>query len=76
VAARINIIGQADYQLTDVSTGKVVRRGQVQSFSGYSSTSTTAATRAARADAEERLMKILADRVVADLLATSSEWRG
>ena len=76
VAARQNIVGQADYTLTEISTGNVVRRGQVQSFTGYSSTSTTAATRAARADAEERLMTILADRIAAELLATAADWRG
>ena len=76
VAARVNLVGQVNYALTENATGNVVRRGQVQSFTGYSSTSTTAATRAARADAEERLMAILADRIVADLLATAEDWRG
>lgn len=76
VAARVNLIGQVDYRLVELSTGKVLRRGRVQSFTGYSSTSTTAATRAARDDAQERLMIILADRVVADLLATAGDWGG
>jgi LPS-assembly lipoprotein len=76
VAARVNLIGQADFVLTDIASGKVVRRGSVQSFTGYSSTSTTAATRAARVDAEDRLMTILADRIVGDLMATSGEWHG
>ena len=75
VAARVNLVGQADFALVEIASGEVVRRGQVQSFTGYSSTSTTAATRAARADAEERLMTILADRIVAELLATAESWR-
>jgi LPS-assembly lipoprotein len=76
VAARVNVIGQVDYELVEIATSRVARRGRVQSFTGYSSTSTTAATRAAQVDAEGRLMIILADRVVADLLATAPEWRG
>lgn len=75
VTARRILIGRIDYALVHVPTGDVVRRGSVQSFTGYTTTSTTAATRTAREDADERLMVILADRLVADLLATSEEWR-
>ena len=75
VTARANLLGRADYTLVHIPTGEVVRRGSVQSFTGLSTTSTTAATRAALEDADERLMVILADRVVMDLLATSEEWR-
>ncbi len=75
VTARTNIIGQADYTVTDIATGATLQQGTVQSFTGLTSTSTTAATQAARQDAEQRLMVVLADRLVADLLATSGEWR-
>ena len=75
VTARTVLIGRVDYALVHVPTGDVVRRGSVQSFTGYSTTSTTAASRAALEDADQRLMVILADRLVADLLATSEEWR-
>jgi LPS-assembly lipoprotein len=76
VAASVSRIGQADYRLVEIASDRVVRRGRVESFTSYGSTSTTAATRAARADADERLMTILADRIVADLLATAEDWRG
>jgi LPS-assembly lipoprotein len=75
IPTRVNLLGQVDYDVVDVASGQVVHHGRVQSFSGYSSTSTTAATRAAQVDASKRLMTILADRVVADLLATSGSWR-
>ena len=75
VTARANIIGEAEYSVVDIATGAVLRQGSVQSFTGLSSTSTTAATRAALEDAERRLMVILADRIVADLLATAGAWR-
>lgn len=75
VTTRANLLGRADYTVERIATDEVVQRGSVRSFTGFSTTSTTAATRAAREDAGERLMTILADRVVADLLATSEEWR-
>lgn len=74
VTARANIIGEADYSVVEIATGAVLRQGSVQSFTGLTSTSTTAATRAAVVDAEQRLMVVLADRIVADLLATSGQW--
>lgn len=75
VTARANLLGRVDYTLVHIPTGAVVRRSSVQSFTGYSAASTTAATRAAVEDARQRLMVILADRVVMDLLATAEEWR-
>jgi LPS-assembly lipoprotein len=75
VTARAIIVGQANWELLDIASGRVIERGDVQSFTGLSSTSTTAATREALADANQRLMVILADRIVADLLATAPGWR-
>ena len=75
ITARTNLVGQADYTLVHLPSGRVVRRGAVQSFTGLSSTSTTAATQAAVEDARRRLMTILADRIVAELLATAPAWR-
>jgi LPS-assembly lipoprotein len=73
VTARAIIVGQADWALSNIASGEVVERGDVQSFTGLSSTSTTAATREALADANQRLMVILADRIVAELLATAPD---
>lgn len=65
---RLNVIGIAGYALSD-QTGAVVASGTVNSFTGYSATGTTTVTLAAERDARERLMMILADQIVARLLA-------
>lgn len=67
--SRFNVIGQVDWQLQDVSGGNRVASGSERSFTSYSATSTTVATTFAQRDARRRLMVILADRIVTDLLA-------
>ena len=56
--------------LTDTASGAQLGSGVVNSFTGYSATASTVVTLAAQRDAEERLMVILADQVVARLLST------
>jgi len=51
---RFNLLGKADYTLTDLATGQVVTSGQVENFTGYSTTGTTVATLAAERDAQQR----------------------
>lgn len=75
VTARTNLLGRVDYTVVHIPTGDSVHRGRVRSFTGFSSTSTTAATRSSRDDAERRLMTLLGDRIVADLMATAETWR-
>ncbi len=67
---RYNILGAADFTLRDLSSGQIATSGRVESFTGYSATGTTVATLAAQQDAQVRLMTILADQIVARLLAT------
>jgi len=67
---RFNLIGVVDYTLTDTATGNTVRTGRVDGFNSYSAVGTSLAVRTAREDATERLMVILADRVMLDLVAT------
>lgn len=67
---RFNLVGTVDYVLTDIRTGATVRDGRIDGFNSYSAIGTSLATRTARADATDRLMVILADRVMADLLST------
>ena len=67
---RFNIIGTLDYVLVEDATGRVITSGVVDNFTGSSATGTTVATLAAERDARERLMTLLADQVVARLLAT------
>lgn len=69
VATRFNKLGKATYALRDMASGEVLTSGTVESFTGYSTTGSTAATRAAEKDATERLMTILADRIVTRLSA-------
>lgn len=68
---RYNVIGVVDYVLTDTTTGAVVRTGQVDAFTGYLATTTLLAARTAEADAQRRLMVILADKITTELIAHS-----
>jgi LPS-assembly lipoprotein len=63
-----NVLGEVDYVVTDLATGVVAASGEVANFTTYSATSTTVATTSAQADARRRLMTILADQVIEDLL--------
>lgn len=65
---RYRIIGRAFYSLVDATTEQVLLEGRTNAFTGYSTTGSTVATRAAKADAELRLMVLLADQVIDDLL--------
>ncbi|XDA98578.1 LPS assembly lipoprotein LptE [Sulfitobacter sp. LCG007] len=67
---RFNLLGKADYTLTEIATGRVVTSGSVDSFTGYSATGTTVATLASERDARIRLMTILADEIVQRLLSS------
>lgn len=71
ITTRFNVIGKATYGLKGVASEKTLITGRVQSFTGYSATGSTAATQAARRDAHNRLMRILADQVIAILVAKS-----
>jgi LPS-assembly lipoprotein len=74
VANRFQILGRVDYALREIATNRTVTAGSVSNFVSYSATRTAVATRAARTDAEARLMRILADQVAAELLATADRW--
>lgn len=65
---RIALLGQVEYTLTEGATGRVVLSGQIDDFTGYNATGTTVATQTAEQDAERRLMVILADRMVEELV--------
>ena len=69
ITTRYALNGSADFVLTESGSGKVVTRGQVSSFTSYSTTGTTIATMAAEQDAHERLARMLADQVVTRLMA-------
>ena len=66
--SRYNVSGRVDWRVVRASDGTQVASGSETSFTSYSATSTTVATRFAERDARRRLMVILADRIVADLM--------
>ena len=67
--SRFNVTGQVDWRLNRIGDGGQVATGRERSFTSYSATSTTVATTFAQRDARRRLMVILADRIVTDLLS-------
>ncbi len=81
----IRLLGRLRYTLTDTRRNRRVASGTLSSFTSYpapviESNRTTIAgnqvtVRSARDDAIKRLMVILADQLVAELLATADDWR-
>ncbi len=82
---RYNLVGTVTFKMTAIGSDAVLTSGKLTSFTGYSvgtvdttvsppSTSSTISTRAAEQDARDRLMVILADRIVTRLIATSGTW--
>lgn len=69
---RYNLKGAVSYTLSRVDTGEVVARGRVQSFTSFAATGSTVAGLAAEEDAGYRLMRLLADQVVARMLAETA----
>ena len=70
--SRFNVLGKVSWALTGTD-GSTALSGNERSFTSYSATSTTVATIFAQRDARRRLMVILADRIVADILNRSGE---
>jgi LPS-assembly lipoprotein len=69
---RFNLKGVVDYTLTERASGQRVTGGRVQGFTAYSTTGSTVAVLAAEEDAATRLMRILADQIVARLIAATA----
>ncbi len=69
---RYNLKGAIDYTLSDTATGARINGGRVQSFTSYAATGSTVAGLAAEEDAGLRLMRILADQIVARLIAEAA----
>ena len=75
VISRFQLVGRARYTLTHVETRDIVAQGIVDNFTSFSATGTPFATRSSRRDARDRLMVVLADQIVAELLVTGGDWR-
>ncbi|TCP61616.1 LPS-assembly lipoprotein [Rhodovulum bhavnagarense] len=70
---RFNLTGRLAYDLRDLN-GDMRTSGEVTAFTAYSATGSTLATLTAERDAQERLMIMLADRLVTRLIATAGTW--
>lgn len=68
---RFNLTGSVDWALTDRQSGARVTGGTVENFTSWTATGTTVAGVAAEEDAARRLMIILADQIVLQLLAAA-----
>lgn len=71
---RYNLVGSIDWAVTETASGARVTGGTARSFTSYSATGSTVALISAEQDAAYRLMRILADQIVAQLIATSGRW--
>ena len=71
---RFTITGSVQFTLTRRADGAELSSGTVESFTSYSASGTTVSTLAAERDAQTRLMRLLADQIVARLVATSGSW--
>jgi len=71
---RYNLFGTVTYSVVDRGSGAILATGKVDNFTGYSATSLIVGTQSVTRDANERLMVILADQVVARLIATAADW--
>lgn len=72
---RFNVIGTAHYQVRHVGTGQPVASGVADNFTSYSATTGTVGTLGARRDAQERLVRSLADQIVTRLMASAPDWQ-
>lgn len=69
---RYHITGRVSYILSDLSSGRVLAKDTVKSFTAYSATGSSVDTLSASRAAYDRLMVILADQMVSQILATAT----
>lgn len=70
---RYTLKGRARFVLTAAADGQTVTSGTVESFTSWATSGSTVATLTAEQDARRRLMVILADQVVARLIAAAPQ---
>ena len=70
---RYRLTGEANYVLRDIASNVVLAERKTVAFTGYSASGSNVATLAAERDATERLMVILADQIVDQLLLMSDD---
>jgi LPS-assembly lipoprotein len=70
---RYNVLGDATFVMTRLSTGAVVHEGRVNTFTAYSASQQPVATLSAERDARVRIVDALADKIAAQVLLHSSD---
>ncbi|ABD53327.1 LPS assembly lipoprotein LptE [Jannaschia sp. CCS1] len=74
VINRVNLVGNLNFNVTEVGTGRNVQTATVSTFTSYATTESPVATESARRDAEDRLAVALADQMVTRLIAGAQSW--
>ncbi len=67
---RYHVAGEVEYTLTDITTGRLLAKRKASSFTAYSATGSSVDTLTASRDAYDRLMVILADQMVSQIITT------
>jgi LPS-assembly lipoprotein len=70
---RFNVIGEAKFLLRDLTTNAPVISDKVNTFTAYSASQQPVTTLAAQRDARARLMTVLADKIVSQLLLNADQ---
>jgi len=73
---RYNLTGTANWSLTPLAGSQPVMKGVAESHTAYSATASVYATRIARRDAESRLGRALAERILIQIAARAGEIAG
>lgn len=66
--------GTANFEIIDRADGSVLLSDKVSSWTSWKETRQTAATLAARRDAEDRVLKQLAHRIVEQITVFDKSW--
>ena len=65
--------GKLSYRITRKKTGETVKSNKIKGFTSYSALASSVASDASGRDATKRLMKILSDQLVDDLLLAAAK---
>lgn len=71
---RFQVVGDVTWSLIRIKDGVVVESGRTSSFSGFSTLQYSIGEILSEDDASFRLMTILADQVVSQIIAVSGRW--
>ena len=69
--SRLNVIGNANWTLTDIATNRQIETGKVSAFTSYSATGSTVATQSAQDDARARLSSLIMSFYLTTLVLVS-----